>query len=123
MTLLPLTERGLYSTAGDFYVDPWEPVDRAVITHAHGDHATGGSGAYLTSTPGVGVLRARLEPDARIRGVERLLAPDTRDADISRPYPFCLAHPLEGEAAGLGDAGEWMAEWKWDGIRSQLIRR
>ena len=53
----------------------------------------------------------------------RLTAPDTRDADVSRPYPFCLAHPLEGDAAGLGDPAEWMAEWKWDGIRSQLIRR
>ncbi|HEY0673735.1 MAG TPA: hypothetical protein VGD27_15765 [Longimicrobiales bacterium] len=37
--MLPQTERGLYCAAGDFYVDPWQPVDRAVITHAHGDHA------------------------------------------------------------------------------------
>jgi putative mRNA 3-end processing factor len=70
MPLLTLTERGLYCEPGDFFVDPWEPVDRAVITHAHGDHATWGSRAYLTSTPGVGVLRARLEPGASIRGVE-----------------------------------------------------
>jgi DNA ligase 1 len=52
-----------------------------------------------------------------------LLAPDTSDADISRPYPFFLAHALEGEPASLGDPGEWQAEWKWDGIRAQLIRR
>ena len=70
MSLLALTPRGLYCEAGDFFVDPWEPVDRAVITHAHGDHATWGSRAYLTSAPGVGVLRARLEPGAAIRGVE-----------------------------------------------------
>jgi putative mRNA 3-end processing factor len=69
MALLTLTDRGLYCKAGDFYVDPWEPVDRAIITHAHGDHATWGSRAYLTSSPGVGVLRARLEPGARIRGI------------------------------------------------------
>ena len=69
MSLLTLTDRGLYCEAGDFYVDPWEPVDRAVITHAHGDHASWGSKAYLTSEPGVAVLRARLEPGARIRGV------------------------------------------------------
>ncbi|HEX2610845.1 MAG TPA: DNA ligase-associated DEXH box helicase, partial [Gemmatimonadales bacterium] len=69
MSLLTLTDRGLYCEAGDFYVDPWEPVDRAVITHAHGDHATWGSQAYLTAEPGVAVLRARLEPGARIRGV------------------------------------------------------
>jgi putative mRNA 3-end processing factor len=70
MSLLRLTQAGLYCEAGDFYVDPWEPVDRAVITHAHGDHATWGSRSYLTSAPGVGVLRARLEPGSSIRGVE-----------------------------------------------------
>jgi DNA ligase-1 len=54
---------------------------------------------------------------------ERLIAPDNRDADRSRPYPFFLAHPLETEPAALGDPAVWMAEWKWDGIRAQLIRR
>jgi putative mRNA 3-end processing factor len=69
MPLLSLTDRGLYCEPGDFYVDPWEPVDRAVITHAHGDHATWGSRAYLTSEPGIGVLQGRLDPNAKIRGV------------------------------------------------------
>jgi DNA ligase-1 len=54
---------------------------------------------------------------------QHLIAPDTRDADRSRPYPFFLAHPLETEPAALGDPAEWIAEWKWDGIRAQLIRR
>jgi ATP-dependent DNA ligase len=54
---------------------------------------------------------------------QRLVAPDTRDADVSRPYPFFLAYPLEEEPVSLGEPGEWIAEWKWDGIRSQLIRR
>ena len=49
MTLLRLTERGLYCEAGDFFVDPWGPVDRAVVTHAHGDHVAWGCRAYLTS--------------------------------------------------------------------------
>ena len=53
MPLLTLTDRGLYCAAGDFYVDPWVPVDRAVVTHAHGDHAAWGSRAYLTSEPGL----------------------------------------------------------------------
>ena len=43
--------------------------------------------------------------------------------DASRPYPFFLAYPLEDDPATLGDVGEWQAEWKWDGIRAQLIRR
>ena len=54
---------------------------------------------------------------------QRLLAADTRDADISRPYPFYLAYPLEEAPAALGEAADWLAEWKWDGIRAQLIRR
>lgn len=54
---------------------------------------------------------------------QQLIAPDTRDADISRPYPFCLAHPLEGDPADLGPVADWQIEWKWDGIRAQLIRR
>lgn len=53
----------------------------------------------------------------------QLLHPDAQDADISKPYPFFLASPIEGEPAGLGDVQEWQAEWKWDGIRAQLIRR
>ncbi len=53
----------------------------------------------------------------------RLLQKDTSDADISRPYPFCLAHPLAEAPESLGEIGDWLLEWKWDGIRSQLLRR
>ncbi len=51
---------GLYCPAGDFHIDPWRPVPRAVITHAHADHARPGHGHYLASAAGEGVLRARL---------------------------------------------------------------
>jgi DNA ligase-1 len=54
---------------------------------------------------------------------QQLFAVDARDADVSRPYPFCLAYPLEGAIEGLGDLRDWQVEWKWDGIRAQLIRR
>jgi DNA ligase 1 len=53
----------------------------------------------------------------------RLVSADSGDADVSRPYPFFLAYALEGEVEELGDPVEWLAEWKWDGIRAQLIRR
>jgi Predicted exonuclease of the beta-lactamase fold involved in RNA processing len=69
MTLLRLTERGLYCEAGDFFVDPWSAVDRAVVTHAHGDHVAWGCRAYLTSAEGLGVLRSRLPSDARVSGL------------------------------------------------------
>ncbi len=65
-SLLKITDRGLYCVAGDFYIDPWKPVDLAVTTHAHSDHARAGSRRYLTTEPGRGVLQARLGPGARI---------------------------------------------------------
>ena len=55
--------------------------------------------------------------------VTRLLAPEAGDTDSSQPFPFFLAHPLEAEPDTLGDISLWLAEWKWDGIRAQVIRR
>jgi DNA ligase-1 len=52
-----------------------------------------------------------------------LASSDSGDADMSRPFPFYLAYALEADVETLGDAREWQAEWKWDGIRAQLIRR
>jgi DNA ligase-1 len=52
-----------------------------------------------------------------------LISPESTVSEVSRPYPFFLAHPLDQESQRLGDPGEWQAEWKWDGIRAQLIRR
>lgn len=55
-----------------------------------------------------------------------LLETDTQDADRSKPYPFYLAYPLEGEIEQFAqgeDRNDWIVEWKWDGIRSQLIKR
>jgi putative mRNA 3-end processing factor len=68
--LLTLTDRGLYCEAGDFYVDPWRPVDRAVITHAHSDHARWGMGRYLCAKQGAGVLRMRVGFDADVDTAE-----------------------------------------------------
>jgi len=47
VALIEFTDRGLYCTQGDFYIDPWKPVNRAIITHAHSDHARPGSHYYL----------------------------------------------------------------------------
>ncbi|MEM6260647.1 MAG: ligase-associated DNA damage response exonuclease [Planctomycetota bacterium] len=63
---LRLTRNGLYCPAGDFYIDPWKPVERAVITHAHADHARPGSERYLCATPGKPVLAHRVQKDAAI---------------------------------------------------------
>jgi DNA ligase 1 len=53
----------------------------------------------------------------------RLISRETGDADVSQPYPFFLAYPLEDPPDTLGDPESWQVEWKWDGIRAQMIRR
>ena len=58
--------------------------------------------------------------EAMWRGLVDTAATETGRAN---PYPFFLAHALEGEPQALGDREDWLAEWKWDGIRAQLIRR
>ena len=58
--MVVVRREGMYCVPGDFYIDPWRPVGRAVITHAHGDHARLGSERYLTASSGVGILRSRL---------------------------------------------------------------
>jgi DNA ligase 1 len=54
---------------------------------------------------------------------EELILTANMEDNLSRPYPFFLAHPLEKPPEDLGDLEEWLAEWKWDGIRGQLINR
>ena len=68
--ILQLNPKGLYCTAGDFYIDPWQPVNKAVITHAHADHARWGSRSYLCATEGKDVLQARLGSDAPIETLD-----------------------------------------------------
>lgn len=64
--LVTLTDNGLCCPIGGFHIDPWRPVARAVITHAHSDHARAGCGQYLTAKPGERLLRLRIGADAEI---------------------------------------------------------
>jgi putative mRNA 3-end processing factor len=67
--MLITTPSGLYCEAGDFYVDPWQPVPRALITHAHGDHARSGSASYLCAAECAPLLRRRFGADASIESL------------------------------------------------------
>ena len=58
--VLSFTENGIYCAAGDFYIDPWRPVARALITHGHADHARDGMGSYLATHAALPVMRHRL---------------------------------------------------------------
>jgi putative mRNA 3-end processing factor len=68
--MVTLTDRGLYCAAGGFYIDPWDAVDRAVITHAHADHLAPGSRVCVTARSGTPLLRARLGDDVAIEPVD-----------------------------------------------------
>ena len=68
--MIELREAGLYCPPGGFYIDPWGPVERAVITHAHSDHAHAGSRSYLTAREGEALLRARIGEDGAIESVD-----------------------------------------------------
>lgn len=60
MALITFTDRGLYCPQADIYIDPWRPVDRALITHGHADHARPGHGSYLCTASAAPVMRHRL---------------------------------------------------------------
>jgi putative mRNA 3-end processing factor len=68
--LLELSANGLYCAAGDFYIDPWGPVERAVLTHAHAADSTFSAGSYLTAKSGAPLLQASLGPGAAVEPLE-----------------------------------------------------
>src|SRR5258708_7055023 len=61
--------------------------------------------------------------DPSTHSFSALLSEEGAEKDISRPYPFYLAYALEDDVSALGSPDEWQAEWKWDGIRGELIQR
>ena len=67
--MLTVNQNGIYCEQGNFYLDPWRPVDRAIISHAHADHARWGSKSYLAASPGINLLKERVGKEAPIEGV------------------------------------------------------
>ncbi len=67
--LLRLTPEGLHCPAADVWIDPWRPVPRALITHAHADHARPGCGEYWAVAAGEGILRRRLGSSLCLHGL------------------------------------------------------
>lgn len=60
MALITFTDKGLYCPVGDFYIDPWKPVPKALITHGHSDHSRWGHGHYLATEASVPIIKHRL---------------------------------------------------------------
>lgn len=67
--LIKWTNRGLFCEKGNFYIDPCRRVDRALVTHAHSDHARVGMKSYLTADAGVGILKERIGLDSSVSGI------------------------------------------------------
>ena len=70
MPLLKFTDKGIYCEQADIYIDPWHPVDKALITHAHADHSRWGHKFYLAHKDSEGVMRLRLGQDINLHTVE-----------------------------------------------------
>ena len=68
--MLKFNDNGIYCEQADVYIDPWGQVDRAIITHAHSDHARWGSRHYLAHHFSVPILRWRLGADINATGIE-----------------------------------------------------
>lgn len=101
--VVQITDRGLFVPAANLHIDPWGPVERAVITHAHADHARGGSGGYLTSRSGEGVLRARIGSGAP---VETLPWGEVRQVGSARLSLHPAGHILGSAQVRVEVAGE-----------------
>ena len=101
--LVTATRRGLYCRAGDFYIDPWGPVETAVITHAHGDHLRAGSQRYYSSAAGEAVTRLRLPADAQLISVAYGQSWNIGDVKVSL-HP--AGHVLGSAQVRIEHAGE-----------------
>lgn len=118
-----------------FVTDCWMQMDREE-RFVFNKLITGGFRIGVSQKTMVNALAATVQLDAnviahRISGnwdpattsFSQLLSEESVSMDFSKPYPFYLAYALEEDLAELGDPAHWQAEWKWDGIRGQLIKR
>jgi putative mRNA 3-end processing factor len=107
MDLISLSERGLYVEAGDFYIDPWQPVEQAVLTHAHADHTYRGSKNYLVSKEGERLFRSRLWNEGNI---ETLPYGETRSINGVKVSFHSAGHVLGSSQVRVEYKGEiWVA--------------
>ncbi|MCX8148265.1 ligase-associated DNA damage response exonuclease [Thermaurantimonas aggregans] len=68
--ILQFTSKGIYCPEGDFFIDPWWPVDKAIITHAHSDHARRGMASYISTPITAALMRARISNDIEVHALE-----------------------------------------------------
>ena len=122
------TPEGLYVPDGDFHIDPWGAVPRALITHAHGDHARAGSTSYLCSTACAPLLRQRFGPAAAIESLDYGKPLTLKDVRVSfHPAGHILGSAqirIEGRTGVAVVAGDYKraADPTCARIRSRALR-
>ena len=105
--LLQNTPKGIYCAAGDFYIDPWRPVERAVITHAHSDHARWGMKKYLAHKDSEPIMRLRLGEDIQLETMDYHIEKDINGVKVSF-HPS--GHIIGGAQVRVEHKGEvWVA--------------
>ncbi|MEO5893390.1 MAG: ATP-dependent DNA ligase [Ferruginibacter sp.] len=118
-----------------FIIDSWQQMDRTE-KFVFNKLITGGFRIGVSQTMMVNALSKTVKVSSsviahRISGnwdpvttdFDSLLSEEGSNLDFSKPYPFYLAYAIEDDLKSLGDISEWQAEWKWDGIRGQIIKR
>jgi DNA ligase-1 len=112
-TTLPPTERFLFNKllTGGFRMGVAQGLMTRALASASGQPEAQVAQALM------GDWDPATTPFATLTGTARTTGPD------ARPYPFALASPLEDPPETLGDPADWQAEWKWDGIRAQIVAR
>jgi DNA ligase 1 len=128
-------EKEAESIRKQFIVSSWQSMNRSE-RFVFNKLITGGFRIGISQKSMVNALArsVKLDPSIiahRISGnwdpvttnFDELLSEQATANDNSKPYPFYLAYALEENPKALGEPGEWQAEWKWDGIRGQLIKR
>ncbi len=135
MEQLKTIEKQSEEVRRQFITDSWQDMNDAE-RFVFNKLITGGFRIGVSQKMMVNALAktVRLEPSViahRISGVwdpsvisfTELLSEHPTRTDWSKPYPFYLAYAIEGDVHELGEPGQWQAEWKWDGIRGQIIKR
>ncbi len=127
--MLTETPDGLYCEAGGFHIDPWGAVPRALITHAHGDHARAGSAAYLCADACAPLLRATLRRRCRDRIAALRPRPhprrDARQLPPGRPRPRLGADPRRRAGRRVGRLRRLQARGRshLHAVRRRALRR
>ena len=114
--VLTFTDRGIYCPAGDFHIDPWRPVDRALITHGHSDHARPGHARYL-STPAAALNINELAEKER-QLVQTFLSTGELPERISEQFINAVRDALRGLEKVTLDAPDFLRALTQPGIRA-----